>query len=468
MIAADAPLSASDVLRIFHRDEPFLFLGAAFATVGVVCAAFSVIRRRFDALLVWLGLFAFLYGQRLWFDTGLLAITLAGQELFARLRWIVDFLVPIPAFFFFQAAGMLPGRGKIFAGAIATMFLSLAVITGVAGRLQVVHDINNVIVIAALPFVLVRTYRMGRADRDQVVMRRGLLIFVLLALWDNTVGGTVLGVVIEPYGFAVFLGCLGLVAARRTLRRDLELSEIQGELEVARRIQASLLPHAFPQSASFRVAARYVPMNTVAGDFYEFLVAEGDRAGLLIADVSGHGVPAALIASMVKMAALSMREHAAHPGRLLTGMNRALCGSTQGQYVTAAYAHLDAGSGELRYSAAGHPPLLRLRRGEVTEIAENGMLLAAVEEVEYTDRTIALEPGDRFLFYTDGLVEARNAAGVMFGDDALKARFEQTATLSPAEAATEIVEAVKQWRKAPEDDLTVLLCEYSGGVSAAA
>jgi sigma-B regulation protein RsbU (phosphoserine phosphatase) len=86
-----------------------------------------------------------------------------------------------------------------------------------------------------------------------------------------------------------FLVALGYVAARQTLQRDLQLSEIQKELEVARRIQLSILPAEFPNSANFRVAARYVPMSSVAGDFYDFIVADDTQAGLLIADVSGHG-----------------------------------------------------------------------------------------------------------------------------------------------------------------------------------
>src|SRR6202042_2486992 len=101
--------------------------------------------------------------------------------------------------------------------------------------------------------------------------------------------------------------------------------------DIARRIQTSILPPAYPQSAHFHVAARYVPMTAVAGDFYDFLVADQTQAGLLIADVSGHGIPAALIASMVKLAATSQRMHSGEPAKFLAGMNAALFGNTQGQ-----------------------------------------------------------------------------------------------------------------------------------------
>jgi sigma-B regulation protein RsbU (phosphoserine phosphatase) len=461
MFLADTQLTANEVLRVFHRDEPYLFLGAAFTTVGLLCASLSILRRRFDALLVWLALFAFLYGQRLWLDTNILGITLGGQELFGRIRWAVSFLTPIPGFLFFQASGLLPRRGKIFTGILVVIFFCLAAATLAFGRIAMLHSVNNVLVIVSLPFLLVRSWWRGATDRDSVVMRWGLLCFIILALWDNGGGEKWLHASIEPYGFAIFLCCLGYVAARRTLNRDQELNEIQKELELARRIQLSLLPGPFPESQAFRVAAHYVPMNSVAGDLYEFLVADDTQAGILIADVSGHGVPAAIIASMVKMAAISQRAQAAHPGKILTGMNRALCGNTQGQFVTAAYLYLDAESRELRYAAAGHPAMLMLRGGRVSEIAENGLLLAAVDEVEYSDRTIPIEPGDRFLLYTDGLIEARNATGELFGEESLALALTATAALPPSEATSAIVEHVQRWSRAQDDDLTVLVCDYS-------
>lgn len=462
MVLLDTQLSATEVLKAFHRDEPYLFLGAAFTTVGIVTEAFCLLRRRFDPLLIWLGVFAFLYGQRMWLDTDLLSLTVTGGEFFNQLRWAVNFLVPIPAFLFFEAAGLLARRGRAVAAVISVVFLTLAALVFVVGRLPLLHTINNVLVIAALPWVLVRTFLLGKRDHDFVVLRRGLFVFVALAMWDNTIGEIWLRRTLEPYGFAVLLGCLGYVAARRTLERDQQLGEIQKELDVARSIQLSILPGEFPASTSFRVAAKYVPMTMVAGDLYDFISVDATHAGLLIADVSGHGIPAALIASMVKMAATSQKEQAQHPARLLAGMNAALCGNTQGQFVTAAYVHLDAEAKELRYAAAGHPSMLLLRDGRVDEIVENGLLLAAAEDVQYSELSAKLNQGDRLLLYTDGLVEARNEGGEMFGGQALAAALKASATLGPAEAAEHIIRAVQQWARAQEDDLTALVCDFVG------
>jgi phosphoserine phosphatase RsbU/P len=468
MFVTDTQLTASEVLRAFHHDEPFLFLGAAFTTVGMVAVALCMLRRRFDALLVWLAIFSALYGLRLSMQSELLDMSVPAGNILNLLRAIANFLVPVAAFLYFHSAGLLGKRGKTVVAVTTTLFLGLVAAALFGAPLDVLHSINNVLVIAALPGLALRSLLHRHADRDYVIFRRGLICFIGFAIWDNTLGGYWHLRSVEPYGFAIFLGCMGYITARRTLERDHQLGEIQKELDVARKIQLSILPGAFPPSTAFSVAARYVPMTAVAGDLYEFLVADDFRAGLLIADVSGHGVPAALIASMVKMAATSQRAHAAHPATLLAEMNAALCGNTQGQFVTAAYVHLDARAGEMRYAAAGHPSMLLLRDGEVTEIVENGLLLAATEHATYTERAIPLQHGDRLLLYTDGLLEARNAEGALFGGESLSAVLKKTAALSPAEAANGIIAEVQQWARSQDDDLTLLVCDFRSPLPATA
>src|SRR5262249_36502993 len=248
------------------------------------------------------------------------------------------------------------------------------------------------------------------------VIRWGLLIFVAFVVWQNAMQFFPNSLPqVEPFGFAAFLGSLGFVAARTSLRRDQQLKEIQKELEGAGPIQLSILPGEFPASINFQVAARYVPVTSVAGDFYDYTIADDQQVGLLIADVSGHGVPAALIASMVKLAAASQRRVAADPCRFMAGVNSALLGNTQNQFVTAAYVYLNAELGELRYSAAAHPPMLLLRNGGVTPIEQNGLMLAAFSFASYSTGVHRLQVGDRIVMYTDGVLEASNAAGDFFG-----------------------------------------------------
>lgn len=454
-------MTADQVLQAFHHDAPGLFLGAVIVAVGLVAAAFSAIRRKLDPVLIYFALFAGLYGVRMWMRSDLMWLTMRGSTLYTRVSYAVDFIVAIPAFFFFKAAGLLRRQVKIAGYVLGIVLGSLALATLVFGPHQTFYQIANVLVIAAVIVVLVRSIGQSAGSQDLVVIRRGGLIFVAFILWENS--RSFLGLRfpnIEPIGFMAFLTALGYVAARQTLQRDLRLSKIQKELEVAKQIQLSILPAAFPNSANFRVAARYVPMTSVAGDFYDFILADDTQAGLLIADVSGHGVPAALIASMVKVAATSQRANAADPSHFLSGMNAVLCGNTQEQFVTAAYLHLDSQSQELRYSAAGHPPMLLLRDGKVLEITENGLILAAFDFATFANAVHPLEPGDRFLLYTDGLVDAANAKGDFFGQDALSAVLRQTAELAPSAASDRIITAVQKWSASQDDDLTVLICDY--------
>src|SRR5208282_449770 len=455
-------LTGAQVLQAFRHDAPSLFLGAVIVAVGLVAAAFSVMRRRYDPVLIYLALFAGMYGLRMWVRADLLALIMHGSRFYPRFRSAIDFLIVIPAFLFFDAAGFLQRRARIAGYVLGVVLTLLAVATLVVGVRGVFYQISNGLVIVALIVLVVRSMHGDASNQDFVVARRGLLIFVAFAFWENI--RSMLNIHlpdIEAIGFVALLVALGYVAARQTVQRDLQLKEIQSELEVATRIQLSILPAGFPSSVNFRVAARYVPMTSVAGDFYDFIVSDETQAGLLIADVSGHGVPAALIASMVKVAATSQRANAADPARLLSEMNAVLCGNTQDQFVTAAYVHLDSKAGKLRYSAAGHPPMLLLRQGKVLEISENGLILAAFDFATYTSATHPLESGDRLLLYTDGLIEAVNANGDSFGQDALSALLRQTAELPPSAASDKIISSVQQWSAVQDDDLTVLICDYA-------
>ncbi len=462
MHSADAQLTASQVLRTFHRDELYLFLGAAFITFGLISVAFAFLGRKFNSMLLWLGLFAILYGQRMWLDLSLLALMIPPSFFFASLHAAIRYLVPIPAFFYFEAAGFLPRiSSRRVAPLIALPFFCLFVAALSFGPKHSFEQINNVLVILTLIALIIQSVTRKEDDRHYVIVRMGIIVFVAFALFDNIAGAFGHYPQKEPLGFAFFLGTLGYVAAKRSQTRDQQFSDLQKELEIAQRIQTAILPSAYPQSDHFHVAARYVPMTSVAGDFYDFLITDPMQAGFLIADVSGHGVPAALIASMVKLAATSQRDNAADPATLLSGMNTILCGNTQDQFVTAAYVYLDAESSTLRYSAAAHPPMLLLRAGEVVELVENGLMLAAFSFATYTTAVYPLEPGDRLVLYTDGILEAANAQGEEFGSNRLCALLKDGARLCAEEAVDQIISSLKAWSKSQNDDLTVLICDYS-------
>lgn len=457
-----AGLTANEVLHALRGESFLLFVGSAIATTGLAALALAGVRRKNSALLVYFAVFAMLYGARMCMQTATGYYLFGGSPIFLRLREAINFVVPIPAFLFFDGAGFLRRKVKFATYALLAGFGVLFLATVITGPSRFYQRTNDVVVIGALFLLFTESAYDHKVDRDFIIARRGLLIFAAFALWANIVQVLRLGLPnIEPVGFVALLACLGYVAARQALHREEQLAEIRKELEVARRIQQSILPSEFPRSGKFDVAARYVPMTSVAGDFYDFVLADDARAGLLIADVSGHGVPAALIASMVKLAATSQRSQATDPAALLSGMNAALHGNTQNQFVTAAYVYLDAEAHEFHYSAAGHPPMLLLRNGQVSEIAENGLILAAFDFAAYQSKAHSLQPKDRLVLYTDGILEASNESGEFFGAERLRGLLQSTVPSTAHEAADRIIHAVKQWSSSQDDDLTVLVCDYA-------
>jgi sigma-B regulation protein RsbU (phosphoserine phosphatase) len=139
---------------------------------------------------------------------------------------------------------------------------------------------------------------------------------------------------------------LVLREARELLAR--QLLDINNELEMAREIQLAILPHEIPAIRGLEIASRYLPMNSVAGDFYDFIIVDEKHAGILVADVSGHGLPAALIASMLQVALAAQLPHASDPARVLAGLNHSLCGKFKYHFVTASYIFVDMERNVLR------------------------------------------------------------------------------------------------------------------------
>lgn len=461
MVPADPQFARSEALKIFNHAEVYLLLGAVITTIGLLAGAFSLLRRRLDPLLLWFALFAMLYGLRLALDNQPLWAMHLQPVMLRRVVVALQWLIPIPAIFFFRKLDLFEVQGRALSRLVWRITLCASLVALFFATRHTFQAFNHVLLLTALLAVILLLLRMRAGSPDLLLMRRGLLAFLACILVDNLSGFVGLSYKIEPFGFLVLLATLGVVAGRRAFKSEQQFNLLQRELEIAQQIQLSILPASFPDVKNFRVASRYLPMTAVAGDFYDFLLANDTEVGILIADVSGHGVPAALIASMVKLAAAGQRMNAHRPSDLLLGINETLLGNTQKQFVTAAYVYLNAATQEFRYSAAGHPPMLLLRNGEVTEITENGVPISVFNLAAYATLTAPINPGDRLILYTDGVLEASNGQQEEFGADRLHALVRESATRSPAEAANEIISAIQGWSAAQGDDLTVIVCDYA-------
>ena len=178
------------------------------------------------------------------------------------------------------------------------------------------------------------------------------------------------------------------------------------------------------------------------------------------------GFTAALIASMVKIAFESQTPVASDPAKVLSGMNQTFCGNLQDQFITAGYLFLDISKSEMIYAGAGHPPLLlqRTSTGEIRECGENGLLFAGFEHAEYSNDRKALQPGDRLVFFTDGIIEANNIREEQFGMTRLRDFMTDNSSLGAAEFADALIGHLSKWsgRNSMDDDLTLVVMDFTG------
>src|SRR5215213_6556670 len=201
-----------------------------------------------------------------------------------------------------------------------------------------------------------------------------------------------------------------------------ERERVEQDLRVARRIQQASLPKEVPEVQGWQINPHYQPAREVGGDFYDFLELEDGRLGLVVGDATGHGVPAALVMSttcgMLRAVALSVDS----PGEVLARVNEALSARIPpSMFVTCFYAILEPKSGRLLYANAGHDlPYLRRSRG-AEELRARGMPLGLMPEMSYEEKEAMLGAGEAVLFYSDGLVEAHDPEGEMFGFPRLQA-----------------------------------------------
>src|ERR1700733_12005798 len=247
-----------------------------------------------------------------------------------------------------------------------------------------------------------------------------------------------------------------------------QLVEINTELEMALQIQLSILPSSTPKITGMDIVARYIPMTSVAGDYYDFIVVDERHVGILIADVSGHGLPAALIASMLQVALTAQARHVSEPGKVLAGLNQALCGKFQHNFVTAAYVYVDLEKNIMKYGGAGHPPLLQSGEptGNDSELLENGLVMGQFEEATYDSLQVPIEAGDRFVLYTDGILETSNPAQEEFGTGRFMQFMETNNRLPAGPFADALLLELARWLEQPpgeghKDDISLLAVDFT-------
>ncbi|NLD98824.1 MAG: SpoIIE family protein phosphatase [Fibrobacter sp.] len=244
-------------------------------------------------------------------------------------------------------------------------------------------------------------------------------------------------------------------------------SEMEEELETARRIQEGLMPKELPEMINLKSAAVYIPAGKVGGDLYDILITPSQKIAILIFDVSGHGIPAALVGAMAKMLFANFIEKTESPAEVFRMVNRQLCSFIKTeQYLTAFLGIIDPVKSCMTYSRAGHvPPLVyNANLKQITRLDSKGFFIghtALLNIAEYFEHTINLGPGDKILFYTDGLTEGASPTGELYGSERLKTAYLTYAHLEPDFVLNQLISEQKRFRNGTplRDDFTLLCVE---------
>jgi sigma-B regulation protein RsbU (phosphoserine phosphatase) len=450
--------------------------GTVFLFVGFAACAIAAMRRRSGVrVLIWLGIWSAMYGiQPLAYSPAVVGLLPHWfQVSVPYLETVIAYLILVVASLAFLELTI--GKMRFFLQAV--IFVGLVIgLTGIGffiftGSSNKLIPYNNFLAACSLS-VLVIVVAVPRLSRDFLVLPSqtnrvlavGTLVFALQALYVNVVRplGYQTPQILNSLGFAVLLFSFGYVALQMVFASERRLLSIENELAIAREIQASILPSSSPELKNLRITTAYRPMTAVAGDFYDFIPVDHHRVGVLVADVSGHGVPAALIAAMIKVALQSVASCAHDPREVLRGLNRILSGQFRDQFVTAAYLWLDSENRKALYSAAGHPPLIRSRGSKLERIESNGIVFGVVPEPDYPVCGMPISPGDRFLLYTDGVIEPENASGDSFGHCKLDQVVRNNQSRPPSELVDQLLSEIRHWQPASmaqQDDITLIVID---------
>jgi len=309
-----------------------------------------------------------------------------------------------------------------------------------------------------LPVLLFVWYRQGNREAGWLIVPTLLPLLsvcvVDLGLIGMWVGSRPLASVLNrvplgPLSFRVddppnliYLFAICIVVFLRFNRVSHQQTRDSAELDAARELQQRLVPLKLPAVTGYRMEAAYLPAQEVGGDFYQVLEQRDGSTLVLVGDVSGKGLKAAMTGALAIGAARTLASEQLRPGLLLTRLNREMTGSQNGGFITCLCAHVSS-DGAVVVANAGH--LAPYRNGEEIEV-ESGLPLGLVREVDYAEIALQLTPGDSLIFISDGVVEARNRAGELFG-------FDRTRSIS-RQSAPSIAAAAQQFGQ--EDDITVL------------
>ncbi len=302
--------------------------------------------------------------------------------------------------------------------------------------------------------IIVSAY--GDIDNIRTAMNRGAFDFVI-----KPIDLTDLEITIRK-------SLQDLAVLKDAIRSRDQLTVIKNELSIANEIQTSILPRnfpAFPDRQEFDIFAQMIPAREVGGDLYDFFPIDKNRIGLIIGDVSGKGIPAAMFMAVSKTLLKATAIKGISADTCLGLVNNILVEeSLPSMFVTVFYGVFDTRNGVLEYCSGGHcPGYVISRAGEVRQLkAKGGLVLGILADFEYEANLITLQPGDTLFLYTDGITEANNCQEEMFEEQRLENALQRHHSLDTTSLVQRLIRDVQEYSRGAEqhDDITCLALRY--------
>lgn len=255
-----------------------------------------------------------------------------------------------------------------------------------------------------------------------------------------------------------------LIESAKLHRETLERAQLEHDLEIAAEIQRALSPHQRFANKKFEIAASSMPCRAIGGDFFDYFHLDKGNLAILLGDVSGKGAPAALLAARLQGVFGVEAYASSSPASVIGNVNRALVRrAIESRFATVFYLRLSP-RGLLTCSNAGHNPPLLLQRSGIRRLETGGPVLGLFSEACFEEEDIQLEPGDTLVAFSDGITDAENSAGELFGDSGLVSSIESSRSLEPSIILERLFESIRQFTGgAPQsDDMTALVLRYLG------
>lgn len=348
---------------------------------------------------------------------------------------------------------------------------AVAALPGVYSRLAPVISYASAL-IAVVPFFCGMNLALRRVSGSLTVGLGAGLALIGLAVESLSTGGHIpqsflglmgvrLGLVAQGLWLWVGLGLRLRAVSAAKVRAQADLKSVDDELEQAARIHGRLLPDSMPQMTGATIRVRHRPASRIGGDFYFFHKFSDSDLFLFLADVTGHGLPAALDSSLIRVALRNALAHSGDPGQVLAGMSHFLAEHMDGRFASAICARLDTAGRRVRVASAGHPQALLVEPGGGTVIESEGPLLGLEPGLQLTEVSAQVPLGAYLIFYTDGLVESSEDDQELLMDEAMLS----ICPLNPVVSADELADAIflsapaLQGRGPAPDDVTFILTD---------